>query len=340
VWKRLKLLTLAVLTALLTITTYPTWSSLLSKSTAITWGPEDLVWISLPEPNILNAHLEVSSRLDSETTRTPQDRYIHNYTRIELTLERSVAPTTDPQIMHIEGAGKAQPLIDYCVHDVAANRRAEVKRGTATGYDLDLNDFAWKDNQMFFQCNLDPASLWSTSEARQLFSTPEIIMSTDNPASPMVSGSASANGPGTSCISISTRWNAGVFPGDHTKVDYLNDGDSSGAFSDEWGNCTRFDPVKSEQIEIDSVAADYIDILKRDSITRNLFVSGVFAGILGALAIEIFNGTYGTFDVAEHWSARRRTRRDEQEQRPEPEPTPDPPPPPDDEVDRDQLPLF
>jgi hypothetical protein len=86
-------------------------------------------------------------------------------------------------------------------------------------------------------------------------------------------------------------------------------------------------------IFLESIVASFTDLAQADRLNRNLFFSGVLAGVLGALAIEIFNGT---FDVLE---ARRRTRRDEEDQRPDPTPEP-PPSEPDDEVDRDQLRLF
>jgi hypothetical protein len=88
--------------------------------------------------------------------------------------------------------------------------------------------------------------------------------------------------------------------------------------------------------EIDNARLGLTDLEGSAALSRRLFFAGVFAAILGALAIELLNGT---FDVAEHWSARHRTGRDEQEQRPEPNPKP-PDPDPDDDVGRDQLPLF
>jgi hypothetical protein len=93
-------------------------------------------------------------------------------------------------------------------------------------------------------------------------------------------------------------------------------------YSSSWQDCSPETPesmASAETIFITNAKIGLNDTKKSATSSRNFFFAGVFAGVLGALAIEIFNGT---FDVAEHWSARRRARRDEQEQRPEP--TPDP----------------
>jgi hypothetical protein len=64
--------------------------------------------------------------------------------------------------------------------------------------------------------------------------------------------------------------------------------------------------------------AQLTDTSQAAAISKRLFFAGIFLGLLGALIVEIIGSA---FDVAEHWSARRRTRRDE-DQQPEPDDEP------------------
>jgi hypothetical protein len=103
-----------------------------------------------------------------------------------------------------------------------------------------------------------------------------------------------------------------------------------------WGQCPKV-PATVGNIFWDQpeVTVELTDIRQADKYNQELFLGGVLLGVLGALVIECV----GTgFEVMEARFARR-TLRDEQEPRPEPEP-PEPDAAPDDEVDRDQLPLF
>jgi hypothetical protein len=333
VWKRLRLLTLIVLTVLLAVATYPTWGNLVIQE-----GSNDIdydkTFIALLATNnatdfVLTARVSVAEAF--EQGRSPSDTHYD-----QLFLEQHPAggltdsPKPQPALMFFSGAVRNWASGCYPGY----GDREELQFNDLPQIYKDILGPDNADGRYIYMlhaggsCDVPANELWTDQDPSLIVRPPRLTAGLA--AQPDLQSQVRDN---QFCTEMAISY------GIQMTLDYSYPTPSElteGLIA--WRTCNTRERLEQQDISMAKpppAIARFTDLHETVRVNRNTFFAGVFAGVLGALAIEIFNVT---FDVAEHWSARRRTRRDEQEQRPEP--TPDPPPAPDDEVDRDQLPLF
>jgi hypothetical protein len=347
--KPLKLVTFAVVTVLLMWTTYPTWRDLVAPSAGTFYDKGDYIWILTADP--LLTSVSVSAAVYSS------DQRVHQRTA----WDRDRPRTDDPYfstVLAIQDVGEYQDAAgsNSGTYVVAKNQGRELFRqclytnvGEVRPYEVPIENLPAEVRASSPQpssaisayflprgimCEISLAT-WNWDQQHYTFALPDLALIkytvTDNTSEPL---QPHPSLPAANCIRVNMLQGSGI-----TTDFEFPDGSDAGideftfAKAREWRTCYSAD---SSTNGIRHLTSQMTDANRADSISRSLFFAGVFAGILGALGIEILNSGFEWAEAGlDH---RRSTRRDEQEQRPDP--TPEPPPPPDDEVDRDQLPLF
>ena len=155
---------------------------------------------------------------------------------------------------------------------------------------------SWLDNYRVFtfnssvECAAPDSAFWAQSGARFTFASPALsVFTLDN------QGQFAASSPTATCASVSVTWQgeepvelAAQWPSPMTVDSHTN--------ASTWSDCQLVDKVGLIQDYQLPTATSVIDLSIQDASNRWLFAGGAFAGILGALGVELFLSIYEITD--------------------------------------------
>jgi hypothetical protein len=159
-------------------------------------------------------------------------------------------------------------------------------------------------------CYLPADRFWTTRGSRSVLATPtmylDVLYDRLTPSAEILDGTIyqEEDSPYNLCLSSAVSWGVGVTPGAASPPGRPRTQENVfGSTGVDWPNCVAASWGGNYVLYQPSLSIDLTDNLQSDQLSRNIFFAGAFAGILGALAIEIINGG---FDLAEAVAARRR----------------------------------
>lgn len=347
-WKRLKLVSLIVLSVLLAWLSFPTWRDFVVSATPpASYTAEDRILLIVPDQGAWTGTLQAVGQISlSQGGDGSQKQEFTEHIDIRANFGNLTGP--EPETVYLVATGAARSWVDHChTNGIGTEKEfnTEAPESVLGNYRAELGTpskiIAVRNN--YTTCDGPGSNFWTSEGAAHTFSTPYIDIVeypmgyNPKPAvqsqAPTCAQTRLGYGPG---INIDYQYPGGAQTGPTAAGDLWSYGyeysGGQGYFVSYpnisqilWSECLpTIGPYEVEQVPIRTRVTD---IEKSSQLSKTAFFAGAFIGVIGGLSIEIIGSG---FEVAEATAQRRRARRGEGA----PDPIPEPPPSPaDDEGD-------
>jgi hypothetical protein len=324
VWKRIKVLALVLATLLLAWLTHSTWLKLVFPDSRSKSADNMSLTLFVPWTADGSAEIDFFGSFRS-ITESGEDSPGFSTQVSFWTTARTDKGTFDG--LYLASSGGASESLRKCSQLREIDKNILTQRVTQPVLEENPKvafDAAFAAPEGNAGCDLPGELFWSANDARYSLSVPRVTIVVYGHYEP---SAFQRPKDGSYCNSVALYESQGTEIVEQPSVN-VQQSSLRPNNSNSWQNCSAAATVRTigdtpaiaHYIQSGPLSISLIDLAQNDHVSRNLFFAGVFAGILGAMAIEIFNGV---FDVIESRSARRQIQDDDEGDNSDP-PQPEP----------------